>query len=66
MMIPAALTGRSLIELFTIYMGQADTYRRLSEHAPNLYLLMPDALYTPGVVIGVVTTVLIALTWTAI
>jgi len=66
MMIPAALAGRPIIELLTIYAGQAGTYHTLSEHAPNLYLFIPNTLYTPVLLIGLITTVLIALTWTAI
>lgn len=65
-MIPAALTGRPMIELLTVYIGQADTYHTLSEHAPNLYLFIPNTLYGPVLVIGLVTTVLITLTWTII
>lgn len=65
-MIPAALTGRPIIELLTIYGGQADTYHTLSEHAPNLYLFIPNTLYIPVLVIGLVTAVLITLTWITI
>ena len=66
MMIPAALTGRPLIDLLTVYIGQVDTYRRLSEHAPNLYLLMPSTFYTPGLIIGVFVTLLVTLIWITI
>jgi len=65
-MIPAALTGRPIIELLTIYGGQADTYHTLSEHAPNLYLFIPNTLYIPVLVIGLVTAVLITSTWITI
>jgi Gpi18-like mannosyltransferase len=66
MMIPAAMTGRSMIELLTIYVNQTGFYQTLSEHAPNLYLFTPNSLYAPVLVIGLITTVLIALTWTAV
>lgn len=66
MMIPAALAGRPMIELLTIYIGQANTYHRLSEHAPNLYLFISNTLYAPVLVIGLVTTALITLIWTTI
>jgi len=66
MMIPAALAGRSMIELLTVYIGQADTYHRLSEHAPNLYLFVSNTLYSPVLVIGLLMTVLITLTWITI
>jgi Gpi18-like mannosyltransferase len=64
MMIPAALTGRSMIELLTIYVNQTGFYQTLSEHAPNLYLFIPNSLYGPVLVIGLLMTALVALTWT--
>ena len=64
MMIPAALTGRPVIELLTIYFGQVDTYQILSMNAPNLYLFFPNISYSSGLIIGLATTILIILIWT--
>jgi Gpi18-like mannosyltransferase len=40
--LPAFLAGRPLSELLTIYLGQANTYPRLTLSAPNLYQWLPD------------------------
>ena len=66
MMIPAAWTGRPWIELLTVYFNQAEKYRRLSEHAPNLYLLIPSSFYKPGLIIGMFVTVLVAMSWVTV
>jgi Gpi18-like mannosyltransferase len=39
--LPAFLAGRPLSELLTIYLGQANTYPRLTLSAPNLYQWLP-------------------------
>jgi Gpi18-like mannosyltransferase len=67
MMIPAALAGRPLIELLTIYGNQAYLYRKFSMHAPNLYLLVPNSLYNPtSLLIGAIITTIVTLGWTTI
>ena len=66
MMVPAVLAGRPMIELVTIYVNQTGFYRSLSEHAPNLYLFIPNTLYNPVVTIGLGMTALIAVVWAAI
>jgi Gpi18-like mannosyltransferase len=40
--LPALLAGRPPSELLTIYLEQANTYRRLTSSAPNLYQWLPD------------------------
>jgi Gpi18-like mannosyltransferase len=40
--LPALLAGRPFHELLTIYLEQANTYRRLTSSAPNLYQWLPD------------------------
>jgi Gpi18-like mannosyltransferase len=62
-MIPAAFAGRPLLELLTIYFGQADTYQMLSMNAPNLFLLFPNIRYEAGLIIGLIITALIILAW---
>jgi Gpi18-like mannosyltransferase len=66
LMVPAALSGRPVTELLTIYFGQADTYQMLSMSAPNIYLLLPNMRYDVGLFVGLITTTLIILTWTAV
>jgi Gpi18-like mannosyltransferase len=63
MMLPAAVIGRPIIELLTIYAGQADMYQRLSMHAPNIYAFVPDAFYKAGMMIGLAVTIVISLAW---
>jgi Gpi18-like mannosyltransferase len=65
MMTPALLAGRSLLSVLSVYLGQADTFKSLSMKAPNLYLFMPDELYTPLMYIGIITTVVVTLLWAA-
>lgn len=66
MMAPAALAGRPLSELLTIYISQTGFYRTLSEHAPNPYLFIPNTFYNPGVMIGLGVAALIAVVWAVI
>jgi Gpi18-like mannosyltransferase len=64
MMIPAALAGRSLVDLLKIYISQAETYPELSLHAPNLYLFFPSHVHSPALVlIGLLITAIVALAW---
>lgn len=67
MMIPAALMGRPLIELLSIYGSEAYVYRKFSMHAPNPYLLVPNSFYnSTSLLIGVMMSTIIALLWTTI
>jgi Gpi18-like mannosyltransferase len=40
--LPALVAGRPFYDLLTIYLEQANTYRRLTSSAPNLYQWLPD------------------------
>lgn len=63
MMLPAALVGRPLVELLTVYFSQAGMYGGLSMHAPNLYVFVPGNFYRPGVFAGVILTAVSVLAW---
>lgn len=39
---PAILLGRSIVDVFTIYMGQTDYGKQIQMNCPNLYALMCD------------------------
>ncbi len=65
-MLPAALAGRPLIDLMTIYLSQADTYKQLSMKAPNLYLFISNSLYRPAVITGVGITTILVVIWALI
>ena len=54
--LPELAAGRPLADVLTIYLDQAGAYRDLSKGAANLYLLIPNGLYGPGVVVGLVAT----------
>lgn len=54
--LPALLAGRPLSELLTIYLGQANTFPRLTSSAPNLYQWLPDRAEVfgrPGLIFAV-------------
>jgi len=63
MMAPAMMAGRPFFDLITIYLNQAQTYHKLSMNAPNLYLFIPDSLYSPVVTGGLLFTGLIVVIW---
>lgn len=63
MMIPAALAGRPVIELLTVYIAQADVYHSLSLLAPNIYILMLDLYNTPIILAGMTLTLILASAW---
>ncbi|HEX5809070.1 MAG TPA: hypothetical protein VFY25_10430, partial [Anaerolineales bacterium] len=63
LMVPAALTGRPMLDLLTIYLDQAGVYQSLSEHAPNLYLFISNRFYSPVAAIGIGVTALVVVTW---
>lgn len=63
LMVPAALSGRPVIELLTIYFGQVETYQILAMNAPNFYLFFPNMRYEVGLIIGLITTTIIMLAW---
>jgi Gpi18-like mannosyltransferase len=44
MILPPALMGRPLAELFLVYLDQAHTYRSLSMNAPNFYYVLQAAI----------------------
>ena len=63
-LVPAALIGRPIGDLATIYLRQADEYHQLSAHAPNFYIFIPNTLYGPvlrvGAVVGAVGGLMLA------
>ncbi len=52
LMLPAALLGRPLGQLVTVYLEQSTTYRSLSMNAANLYNFIPNAYYVPATALG--------------
>lgn len=58
MMMPAVLLGRSWMDVFSVYLRQAEHFRSLSMSAPNLYYFVPNEFYTAGVAVGLTATTL--------
>jgi Gpi18-like mannosyltransferase len=44
-MVPAALVGRPVADLATVYFAQGDRYHRLTMNAPTLYAWLPERFY---------------------
>jgi Gpi18-like mannosyltransferase len=53
-LVPAALAGRPVMELATVYLKQSVTFHNLTLNAPNLYAWMPQQFYGVLVVAGLV------------
>ncbi len=66
MVLPAALAGRPLADLFTIYLGQAGDFQELSKNAPNPYAFFPNEAYLPAVIGGIILAALICLLWVGV
>ncbi len=63
MMIPAVLAGRPFLDTLTVYLSQADTFRKLTMKAPNLYQFISNRWYEPALMLGLGFTALLALVW---
>jgi Gpi18-like mannosyltransferase len=67
MMTPAILMGRSIIDVFQVYLRQGSFYNKLSLNAPNLYYfasspyLPSNRYYLTGTILGATITVLASL-----
>jgi Gpi18-like mannosyltransferase len=61
MMLPAWLAGRPAMELATVYLSQAETFRSLSMNAPNLYAWLPEKHYQVLAIVGLLFAVTIVL-----
>jgi Gpi18-like mannosyltransferase len=63
MMLPAALVGRPLSDLLTVYLSQAGSYKSLSKHAPNLYVFISNDYYSLALPLGLAVAMTIMLAW---
>jgi len=61
MMTPAAILGRPIGELASVYMAQASFFQSLSMEAPNFYAFISNDYYTVGTALGITCTVLVSL-----
>lgn len=52
--IPVLIAGRSLVSVFGIYLGQANTFHHLTMNAANIWVFAGGTPYTVGVAAGLV------------
>jgi len=55
-MLPAWFVGRPMSELLLVYFKQANTYKELAKHVPNIYQWIPNNFYNIVVPIGLILT----------
>jgi Gpi18-like mannosyltransferase len=58
---PALLLGQPLADVISVYWRQAETYRRLSANAANLWLFVPNQFYATGVIVGLLLASIVGL-----
>ncbi len=62
-MLPAILAGRSVFDVFTIYLNQANEFQIPSFNAPNWYIFAPQSSYNLVLGAGLIVCVLILSVW---
>ncbi|MEH2424653.1 MAG: hypothetical protein V7K48_28240 [Nostoc sp.] len=55
--LPAWFAGRPMLELLLVYLNQANEYKDLTKHAPNLYQWIPNNFYNIVVPIALMLTI---------
>ena len=63
MMLPAILAGRSLLDVFTVYLDQANELQIPSFNAPNWYVFVPQSTYQVSMPVGFAVAFLAGLAW---
>ncbi|GAB1469176.1 hypothetical protein MASR2M66_00520 [Chloroflexota bacterium] len=61
--LPTILLGRSVWDVFTIYLSQSKTYGTLARNAPNFYSFLPQAWYSSALWIGLIIAAVTLLAW---
>jgi Gpi18-like mannosyltransferase len=59
--LPAWFYGRSLTDLFSIYLNQANNYEALTLYLPNIYVWISNDLYVPVKIAGIIVTFLVVM-----
>lgn len=62
-MLPAILAGRSVFDVFTIYLNQANEFQIPSFNAPNWYIFAPQSSYNYVLSVGLAVSILILSAW---
>jgi Gpi18-like mannosyltransferase len=62
-MLPAMLAGRSLWDVLTVYLNQAEELQILSHNAPNWYIFIPQSTYSVSMPIGILLAALLMVIW---
>ncbi len=66
MMLPAVLAGRSLPDVFTIYLNQANELQIPSFNAPNWYVFVPQSTYRISMPIGFAVAIAVGILWVVV
>lgn len=66
MMLPAIFAGRSVVEVTTIYLNQANAMQIPSVNSPNWYIFVPQSAYSVSTLIGFGVAILVFGIWVAI
>ena len=66
MMLPAIFAGRSVADVTTIYLGQANAMQIPSVNSPNWYIFVPQSAYSVSTLIGFGVAILALGIWVAI
>jgi Gpi18-like mannosyltransferase len=62
-MLPAILAGRTVLDVFTVYLNQAAQMQIPSLNAPNWYIFVPQSTYPVSMPMGMTIAVLIVAIW---
>ena len=65
MCLPTVLLGRGWLDVWSIYLEQANTFKRLSANAPNFYVFISDKYFHPVSELGLVFAALTVFVWIA-
>ncbi len=63
MCLPAVLLGRGWVDVWTIYLDQANTFKWFSAYAPNPYVFISDQYFHSVSEIGLIFAALCTLVW---
>lgn len=63
--LPTVMLGRQWSDVLTIYLTQANTFKNLSEYAPNPYVFIPNQHFHPVYEYGLIFAVIITCIWIA-
>lgn len=63
MMLPAIFAGRPVMNVFTVYLGQANEFQIPSFNSPNWYVFVPQSAYQPALLAGLAVAIVGLSAW---